>query len=295
MNSATQQKQAIVWGCAVFFLCSLILSSYSARNPEFGQFGIKVSSYLLSPFQYSIDWVYKVSSDTLSHLFELHAAQERLIEIELELDDYRKKVSQYHEIALENQRLKKLIQIRDLHQFFGIAARVVGWSPTAWNKTVTIGAGSSDDIELEAAVLSGEGVAGRVIGVAEYSARVLLITDPSSSVDVLVGDARIRAIATGAGSNLVLEYVAHDAQIEIDMLAVASGTDGIFPKGILVGKVIHVGKEQGMFRKVTLEPAFNMSNLEEVFVIKSKPILTSISSNKIKKSSNNVILNDAKH
>ena len=109
---------------------------------------------------------------------------------------------------------------------------------------------------------------GRIIKVAPNSARVLLVTDASSAIAALIQRTRTRGVVRGRGDDLSIEYALRDADIQIGDLLVTSGMGGVFPKGLALGLIETVEKDQfGLFQQIKAIPTVDFSHLEEVMVI----------------------------
>jgi len=119
-------------------------------------------------------------------------------------------------------------------------------------------------------VISRDGIVGRVIIVTKHQAQVQLITNPDASVGVFLERSRTPGVLRGTG-NLLLEmaYVANTEPVEIGESVLSSGLDGIYPKGIPIGKVVDLHKGKGVFRSIKVEPRMDMVRLEEVSVLLS--------------------------
>jgi rod shape-determining protein MreC len=91
-----------------------------------------------------------------------------------------------------------------------------------------------------------------------------------SAVDALDQDKRTRGVVVGKGSDICeMKYISHDADIRVGSPVISSGLGGVFPKGLLIGKVSKVEETQkGLFRNVVVTPSAKISFLEEVFVLK---------------------------
>jgi rod shape-determining protein MreC len=113
------------------------------------------------------------------------------------------------------------------------------------------------------------GVVGQVVAVTSHSAKVLLLTDPNSGIDVLVQRTRSRGIVSGSLENgTVLKYVKRSEDVQEGDRLITSGIDGVFPKGMMVGAVIKVRKQNlGLFQYVEVLPAVQPARVEEVLVV----------------------------
>jgi rod shape-determining protein MreC len=172
------------------------------------------------------------------------------------------------EATLENERLRTLLDFREHLQGDVLTARVIGRDATGLSRTLTVDRGEQDGIARGAAVLAPGGVVGQVFMVSPHAARVLLLTDHNSGIDGLVQRTRARGIVEGTiEGGCGLKFVKRTEDIQVGDLVVTSGIDGIFPKGLPIGKVSNVDKRgQGLFQYADVAPRVDPSRLEEVLV-----------------------------
>jgi rod shape-determining protein MreC len=97
----------------------------------------------------------------------------------------------------------------------------------------------------------------------------MLISDPNLGVSALVQRSRQEGLVSGTlGTYLTMRYLPKDADIKIQDVIVSSGLNEVYPKGLLIGTVIDIGKEfSGLSRFATIKPAIDLSNIEEVLII----------------------------
>jgi rod shape-determining protein MreC len=168
----------------------------------------------------------------------------------------------------ENERLRRLLAMNDLVEFQSIGARVVARTPAFLSNMVYIDRGSADGVHADAAVLSGDGVIGRVTLVTKHQSQVQLITNPDASVGALIDRTRTVGVLRGSGAPLLeMAYVGNNEQVEVGDVVVSSGLDRIYPKGLPIGKVVDSSKGKGVFRSITVEPRIDLIRLEEVSVL----------------------------
>jgi rod shape-determining protein MreC len=173
-------------------------------------------------------------------------------------------------IELENRQLRDLLDLRGSLGFRGVTARVVGESVSNFEWSVTIDAGSSDGVRKDMAVLSGEGLVGRVVEVAPNTSVVQLIIDPDSAVAArLVNSGETGLVEGNRNQDLRMELVNPDVEVLPDEQVVTSGYQGgLYPPGILIGYVSHVLSQPGMLTKlVAVRPAVDFSSLSFVLVV----------------------------
>jgi rod shape-determining protein MreC len=171
-------------------------------------------------------------------------------------------------LAAEAESLRRLLDLRDRSQLPTLAAEVIGTSPAADFRSVTIDRGTSDRVQTDMAVVSPAGAVGRVVMLSPHAAKVQLLIDRNAAVAVTVGETRAQAIAMGTGESLLtLEYLSGSASIQTGDAVVTSGIDGIYPEGFVVGRVEQIERAGGLYRSVRVRPAVDFSALEHVLVV----------------------------
>ena len=120
------------------------------------------------------------------------------------------------------------------------------------------------------AVATHRGLVGRVVSIDSQTAKVLLILDQRSAVGGMIQRSRDIGVVKGSESNYCyIEYLSHDADVKINDIVITSGLGSIFPKGIIIGKIVGIKKEShDLFQKVIVRPEVDFTKLEEVFVVK---------------------------
>jgi rod shape-determining protein MreC len=163
----------------------------------------------------------------------------------------------------ENTRLRDLANFREGPEASFITARIVGDSVSAYVRGALLNVGRKAGVEPGQAVVTGEGLAGRVAEVGDNSARVLFVTDVNSRLPVQVERTRERAILAGDNSALMRLTLAQTLQgVQRGDRIVTSGHGGSFPVGIPVGEVVQT--ESG---SVKVRPFADFSRLEFVRVV----------------------------
>jgi rod shape-determining protein MreC len=194
-------------------------------------------------------------------------------ELKLRLRDLEGERQRDAEIALENRRLARLLDFQGDVPSRVVTARVIGKDASGLFETFVLDRGRRSGIESGMAVVSAEGVVGRIAQVSPHASRVLLISDHNSGVDAIVQRTRARGIVEGAlNRTCSMRYVKRGDEIDVNDVIVTSGLDGIFPKGILIGRVSGVTrKDFGLFQVAEVVPAVDFAKLEEVLVLTSPP------------------------
>lgn len=173
------------------------------------------------------------------------------------------------EALQSNQRLTRLLEMKNTVKAPTLTASVVGEDVSSWFRTMIIDRGASSGIREGMAVLAADGVVGQIVKVAPETSRLLLLTDHASGIAAVIQRSRARGVVKGKGEGLCsLEFTTRDEDVKIGDMVVASGIGGVFPKGLAIGEVTMVKRgEYGIFQTVSIRPAVNIAHLEEVLVV----------------------------
>ena len=170
--------------------------------------------------------------------------------------------------ADQARRLQALLAFKEQFISRTMAAQVIGSSGSELSRSVYIDKGESDGIKPDMAVITAEGIVGKVLRVYRSTSQVLLIDDQTSGVGAILDKTRLQGILRGTpAGEAVLEKVMSDEAVPAGEMVLTSGGDGIFPKGLLVGRVTKVAPGNELFLNIRVRPAADLSKLEEVLVV----------------------------
>lgn len=172
-------------------------------------------------------------------------------------------------ITDENARLRDLLDFKTTIPFACIPAQVIGRDPSNWTNSIIIDKGSAQRIKQNMAVMSTRGLVGRVIESGKYSSKVLLITDSNLKVGVLIRRNRQGGVLIGMpGERCKIIYISLDSDVKPGDKVITAGFGSVFPKGILIGDVEKVAKDEGrLYKYAIVKPSQDLSKLEEVLCI----------------------------
>jgi rod shape-determining protein MreC len=178
------------------------------------------------------------------------------------------------ETRAENDRLRRLLHFDETNPGPKVTARVLGINPDPNRLTLRIDRGEGDGVRRGQAVVTADGVVGQVLRATASASDVLVLADPNSRMGGRIQRTRARVGVSGAGDEqaLKLEYLLRSEELEEGDLVLTSGTDGVYPPGLVVGRVTGVQRQtSGMFLNAGILPAVNFSKLEEVMVLAPQP------------------------
>jgi len=198
-----------------------------------------------------------------------HRNMVELARLKNEAENLRRNLFDLREVGQENIRLKNLLGFKQKSPLRLIPARVIARSPDSWSSSVIIDKGRYNGVRPGMVAINNLGLVGRVMESSENNSKILLINDPSQGISSIVQRSRQEGLVSGSlGANLIMRYLPPEAQISPGDIIITSELSQVYPKGLLVGKVINIGKElSGLSRYAVVKPAVELSTIEEVFVI----------------------------
>ncbi len=178
------------------------------------------------------------------------------------------------EIESENEALRRLLgftQANPTHSYKAaeVKGRVIGRDPSNFLSYLIIDTGSQQGIEKGMPEATERGLVGRITDVGSNWAKVMLIIDPSSSVNALIQSSRATGVVEGqVGGSLLMKYIPQEDTVNVNDIVLTSGLGGNFPKKLIIGQVTAVHRRDiEMFQQADIRPTADFNNLEIVLVI----------------------------
>lgn len=275
MPQFSKYKKIVVLAAITIILTwSIISTKQTSENMSPGK---RVVGFFIVPIQKAFNYIDKQIEDTFSFFQAVGKSKEENALLNARVFELQDELRKNQDIKLENERLKKMLDIKNEYKNYEFeSAQVIGRNPENWNNVIIVDKGHEDGIKINSSVMSvSKALVGRVIEVGSNWSKIMLLTDTDSSVSSLVDRTRDIVITRGDGiaskyGLLKLTYVLADADLVQDDIIISSGYGGIFPKGILIGKVKEIKQEPNELTKYAyIEPATDFKKLEEVFIIKN--------------------------
>ena len=262
------KKMVLIVGVIILITVNVILLSFTSKSQS--TFGLgRVGLSLVSPFQELVTRSIRFARDLWEHYFFLVAVAHENENLKKSLNQFIGKNNQWHEIDLANSRLRNLLNFQKAPTNKVVAAEVIGKDPSGWFKTIIIDKGRSDGLAKGLPVVLPTGIVGQVIEAAGHYSKVMLVIDRNSAVDALVQRSRARGIIKGESADQCrFEFVLRKHDVQIDDTVIASGLDGVYPKGLRIGRVADISQRNSdIFYEITVAPFVDYEKLEEVLVI----------------------------
>ncbi len=261
------------WILSVSLIIITVLIIYTSSGRTNVTIAEKLVADILAPFYYGASgvsgWVDSFGTD----FAEKQALQQQIEQLQKENTELNLKNHELIEYRYEAKRLAQAMQFKQANlEYFDLElSRVIARSNKYWYQTLTIDKGESDGIQVNMAVITGDGLAGKIISVSHYTSEVMLLTDPQMAVGVAIQENReCNGIVEGLHDTKTLSMVniPFYSKIKNGQTVITSGLSDIYPKGIVIGTVNRVIKESnGLTLTAAIDPAVDFDKLEELFVV----------------------------
>jgi rod shape-determining protein MreC len=178
---------------------------------------------------------------------------------------------QLQALAADSQRLAALLEFKGRIPAQTLAARVIGRDSTNWYRAMVLDKGTADGVRAEMGVVTLTGVVGRVVKTTRSTSVVLLVSDPNNAVTGLIQRTREEGIVEGTAEGRArLKYIPLLSSVRAGDTVITSGLTGGFPKGIPIGVVNRIDKEEGaLFQSAEIVLEVDFAKVEEALVITS--------------------------
>ena len=201
---------------------------------------------------------------------DLRHTRQQNAALQKQIADLRIQQAAIAEDAIQGHRLQALLAFQQHYVATTVAAQVIGTSGTDLSRVLYIDKGSANGLKPDQAVITPDGIVGKLRDVFPHTAQVLVINDQTSGAGVLLSSTRIRAILHGTtGGRIVINNLTADSRIKPGETVLTSGGDQVFPRGLNVGTIESIvpDPDHQPYTLIQLRPAANLSQLEEVLVI----------------------------
>lgn len=270
------KNRAVLITILLFFV-AIQLYSLNIREKKSQNF---IAGLVLTVTYYPQKFIYLVSDKVFNSwqdYMDLVNVRQENIRLKEDIRKLRIEKFELAEAGIQNKRLKKLLDFKEIPSSPIVLANVIGGSPSLLrSEVIIVDRGSSDGISRGMPVASMDGIVGKVLTVGESSSEILLLTDPVSAIDAFVHRTRVRGIVKGSGQGCTMEYIEQNSDISVGDKIISSGKEGFFPKGVIIGTVTDI-ETKGSFLSAKVSPLVDLDSLEEVVIILK---------------SNNIVLNE---
>mgnify|MGYP006152631809 FL=1 len=249
------------------FIGLFMLMSQTHTNEGTSRFQSVVQT-LTYPLQASVNSVASTFKNLWNSYISLIDVNEENKLLRQQLLDIEEKMNQHIENSVQFLRLRNQLLFASKKITDKIFAEIIGESADNNHDISLINRGSNQLVQRNYIVLRKEGLVGRIQSVSPFQSSVQLITDHRSRVSSLIQRNRIRGLIYGTHKGLEMRQINQHANIKIGDRVISSGLGGLYPKGLLIGWVKEIRRqEHELFKTAILDSAVDFNQIEEVFVI----------------------------
>lgn len=225
---------------------------------------------LVSPVSSAFAKVFRPIKDGFLNLVHLPSLSKDRADLQREVAELRRERIEAKEVLEENRELRELLDWQETQaEFETVGADIIGQSPDNWQRLMIVNRGSSSGVKKYMAVVTEEGLAGRIISVGSRSSVVQLVTDSRSGVGARDQRSRETGIVEGRNDS-VMRFVPMNEEADLrkgDVIE-TSGLGGTVPPGVAIGRVSEVRKRaSGLARLIEVKPFVRFSRLDKVLII----------------------------
>jgi len=253
---------------SVLAVCLLLLT-VQTRGGSTGR-ATDVLSLLTTPFQVVLTKLHRGAVSVWAGYLDWKWARRDNADLRVENERLRIQSLQVQETRQENERLRRLLALRERLPLRTLTGEIIGREAGGWVRSVTVNRGLGDGVASQMPVIVSDGLVGRIVRVRPGNSVVQLLNDPASTVGAIVQRTRTAGLVEGdPGGTVRFKFMARDgASITPGDLIVTSGHGNVFPKGLPVGRVIAIeDKGSALFHFAILAPAADFARLEEVLLL----------------------------
>tara|TARA_B100000676_G_scaffold41227_2_gene39180 strand:+ start:1137 stop:2009 length:873 start_codon:yes stop_codon:yes gene_type:complete len=260
IKERTSSKKLLT-GLAFSFALLIIISSltnFHFTNVIKLKF-LDYSSYILKSFYMPLN-TFKNSGDNINNIFYVYRNNKNLI---IENENLKSQLIEQKFIRKENIELRNLLNVKKENSYSFVTAKILSQSNFSFSHSMILSVGLDNNISINSPVIYKNQLVGYISDVGNKSSRVRLITDINSKIPVLVLDKNIKFIMSGDNNNyLKLLNFGNINLLENGDEVYTSGDGGMYPKGLMVGKVI-----KGSENQLVIEPSLTIGKLDYLQII----------------------------
>ena len=280
MYSSNRNRSTVVIVLVVLSILALILHQFGQLQPF-----ENLALGLIQPLFSGALGVSQGAQNLSGGLADVNALRDQIKALQDQVNELAINGVRVRELENENALLRQQLGYKQSSPDFDLVgaavlernpdlARVVGQDPSNLTRYIIVDQGDADGVTAGMPVATPQGLVGRVMATGAHWAKVLLVTDPSSSVNAVVQSTRATGMVQGeignlATNDLIIQYVPQGEAIKVGDLILTSGLGGSFPKRIVIGEVTEVRKNDiDLFQGATIRPTVDFTRLEFVLILK---------------------------
>lgn len=270
------ENKPLIFLIAATIAAIIIIGVFSSANRD-ASIAENAGGTVITPAHGAVSGIGRWFSGITSYFGNVKSLRSENESLKSENNSLQKKISDMQGLQKENDKLRKMLELKEKSVDISmLAATVSAKDPSNWYSSFTINKGDRDGVKKNQPIVDADrNLVGQISEVGENWAKVITILDPQSSVGVMIKRSKEIGILEG-DSNLRYEgkcrlgYIARDTDVQNGDFLETSGLGGIFPRGLVIGRVVEIYDENAtMSKAATVEPLASIGKVNEVFVVTS--------------------------
>ena len=270
------ENKPLIFLIAATIAAIIIIGVFSSANRD-ASIAENAGGTVITPAHGAVSSIGRWFSGITSYFGNVKSLRSENESLKSENNSLQKKISDMQGLQKENDKLRKMLELKEKSVDISmLAATVSAKDPSNWYSSFTINKGDRDGVKKNQPIVDADrNLVGQISEVGENWAKVITILDPQSSVGVMIKRSKEIGILEG-DSNLRYEgkcrlgYIARDTDVQNGDFLETSGLGGIFPRGLVIGRVVEIYDENAtMSKAATVEPLASIGKVNEVFVVTS--------------------------
>ena len=270
------ENKPLIFLIAATIAAIIIIGVFSSANRD-ASIAENAGGTVITPAHGAVSGIGRWFSGITSYFGNVKSLRSENESLKSENNSLQKKISDMQGLQKENDKLRKMLELKEKSVDISmLAATVSAKDPSNWYSSFTINKGDRDGVKKNQPIVDADrNLVGQISEVGENWAKIITILDPQSSVGVMIKRSKEIGILEG-DSNLRYEgkcrlgYIARDTDVQNGDFLETSGLGGIFPRGLVIGRVVEIYDENAtMSKAATVEPLASIGKVNEVFVVTS--------------------------
>jgi rod shape-determining protein MreC len=253
-----------------------VLMSFSTRTRYVGETRTlfeRTVMTIFSPVPKLVNWIGGTTSDMYHGYLDMRRSVAENASLRNKVAALTTENLKLRQSEGDLRRLRSLLGYSEQFTLQTSLAQVLMLDTSTRFKSIIIDRGSSGGLEVNDVIVNANGLIGRVVLTTKDMAKVQIITDSNSAVGALIERTRRQGVVRGdGGSGAQMDDVPSLADVQPGDTVLTAGIDGIYPKGIPIGTIVHAEKGQDLFKTIFVRPAVDFGLIEEVIVIHTRKI-----------------------
>lgn len=266
-------KRLILLLVSIIVLVALIGYSLKDRNeltwPE--QFVKDTTGWVQSIFHQPTEYV----AGIFRNISDIKNTYEQNKQLKAHLDRYMSVETELQDLKKENKELRSILQKQEsLRDFTTIQATIIARNPDHWHEYITLNKGKTDGVKKDMAVITEKGLIGKIKSTSQFTSTVQLLSalDRKNRISAVIqGKQDVYGLIEGYDYEkdaLLFKRIPSKAKVEVGKNVETSGLGGVFPKGLVIGKVIEVvPDEYGLTQMAYVKPAAKFYDINDVMIV----------------------------